>query len=278
MKTANPNYSLADLLRVMERLRDPEQGCPWDLEQNFNSIVPSTLEECYELVAAIAEGDFEHVEEELGDVLFQVVFYSQLAREQSLFDFNSVLSGLVEKLLRRHPHVFADGQIEGLVSGDASLSDVGETWERIKEQERSEKQLRGALADVPLALPALTRAQKLQKRAARSGFDWQHADGVLEKLEEEIGELRDALQRGSTANVAHELGDVLFTCVNLARHLELDAEEQLREGSRRFQTRFQVMEQLAANDGTSLDSLDLHQMDGLWRRAKALTEGSAEDL
>lgn len=275
---SDPDYQLADLLRVMERLRDPGQGCPWDLAQDFDSIVPSTLEECYELVAAIAERDFEHVEEELGDVLFQVVFYSQLARERDLFDFHSVLSGLVEKLVRRHPHVFAGGEIEGLVAQEANLEEVGETWEKIKAQERNRKQLSGALADVPLALPALSRAQKLQKRAARLGFDWDNVEGVLGKMEEEIAELRAALRAGDAANTAHEIGDVLFTSVNLTRHLALDAEAQLRDASNRFQRRFEQMELFAIAQDTTLEALDLPEMETLWQRAKAHLESSSEDL
>lgn len=262
-------YSLGDLLRVMQRLRDPVSGCPWDLAQDFHSIVPSTIEESYELAAAIAEEDFNHVKDELGDVLFQVVFYSQLADEQDLFEFDDVVQTLVEKLLRRHPHVFADGAIEGIVDSETSIAEVGASWEAIKKQERATRKLTGALADVPLALPALTRAQKLQKRAAENGFDWHSVEGVLEKMEEEIGELRDALKKQSREEVTDEMGDVLFTAVNLARHLSLDAESTLRDASGKFQSRFAQMERLASDEGVSLESLDLHKMDAYWRQAKA---------
>ncbi len=267
---ADPRYTLTDLLRVMERLRDPEQGCPWDLEQDFDSIVPSTLEECYELAAAIAARDYAHVEDELGDVLFQVIFYSQLGRERDLFDFHSVLHGLVEKLLRRHPHVFAGGAIEGRADDRTTREQVGESWEQIKAAERAGRQLKGALADVPLALPALTRAQKLQKRAARVGFDWSEIDGVLAKIEEEIGELREAVREGSQNRVGEEVGDVLFSCVNLSRHLSLDAEAVLRAASGRFEERFNLMETLARRQGSVLSALAPEQLDALWREAKAI--------
>ena len=191
-----PRYELDDLLRVMARLRDPATGCPWDIRQDFRSIVPSTLEECYELAQAIEHEDFPHVAEALGDVLFQVVFYAQLGSERDLFSFETIVDTLVTKLLRRHPHVFADGEIEGVVPDRTSVESVKETWESIKQAERSAKSQGATLADVPLALPALPRAQKLQKRAARVNFDWPDAAGVLAKLEEEIAELRRAMAAG----------------------------------------------------------------------------------
>lgn len=262
-------YSLHDLLRVMERLRDPETGCPWDLEQDFDSIVPSTIEECYELAAAIADKDFEHVQDELGDVLFQVIFYSQMATEQSLFEFGDVVHTLVQKLLRRHPHVFAEGAIEGRVESSVSKAEVGESWEAIKRRERAGRALAGTLADVPFALPALSRAQKLQKRASQVGFDWHSVEGVLDKLEEEIGELREALNSADRKEIQDEMGDVLFTAVNLSRHLELDSESTLRLASSKFQTRFNSMEGLVTEDGKSLADLDLQQMDVYWEQSKS---------
>lgn len=269
MKPGNTaQYSVADLVRVMERLRDPDYGCPWDLKQDFNSIVPSTLEECYELAHAIEQRDFHHVAEELGDVLFQVIFYSQLGREQDLFDFDSIVNTLVEKLVRRHPHVFAGGEIEGIADSATSVEEVNESWETIKQQERTERAQHGILADVPVALPALPRAQKLQKRAARVGFDWHETGPVLAKLEEEISELRDALATGSRDQAAEEVGDILFTCVNLARHLKLDAEHSLRHSSAKFERRFNRMEVLAAAAGEELGELDDAALDRLWERAK----------
>jgi ATP diphosphatase len=262
-------YQLEDLLRVMERLRDPVSGCPWDQRQDFRSIVPSTLEECYELAAAIEQQDYPHLAEELGDVLFQVVFYAQLGRERELFDFGSVVDGLVGKLLRRHPHVFRDGEIEGLVSDRTSVAAVKRSWEAIKQQERQRKSQHGVLADIPLALPALPRAQKLQKRAARVNFDWQESDAVLAKLEEEIAELRAAIALGDQAAMEEELGDILFTNVNLARKLGMDAEACLRRSSSKFERRFEVMESLAAQQQKPLAELPAQELDALWELAKA---------
>ncbi len=263
-----PEYTVADLLRVMERLRDPDGGCPWDIAQDFNSIVPSTLEECYELAEAIEQGDFHHVAEELGDVLFQVVFYAQMGAEQQLFTFSSVVNTLVEKLLRRHPHVFADGEIEGRVSEATTIEDVNQSWESIKKQERDTREQTGVLADVPVSLPALPRAQKLQKRAAQVGFDWPDNQGVLAKLEEEVGELREALAGGDMKHIAEELGDLMFSSVNLARHLGLNAEATLRHASSKFETRFTRMEDIAAKEGRSLAELDEDALDALWEASK----------
>jgi len=261
-------YGISDLLRVMERLRDPESGCPWDLEQDFRSIVPSTLEECYELAQAIEHEDHDHVAEELGDVLFQVVFYARLGQEQDLFSFDSIVDRLVDKLVRRHPHVFADGEIEGRVKHASTIDEVGETWETIKQRERDARAQSGVLADVPVALPALPRAQKLQKRAARVNFDWDDASAVLEKVHEEIDELAEAMAVDDAASIAEEMGDLLFTCVNLARHLGLDAESSLRDASRRFEQRFTAMEKTAEEGGHSLRVLSSAEREALWEQAK----------
>lgn len=263
-------YSIDDLLRVMQRLRDPEHGCPWDLKQDFKTIVPSTLEECYELAHAIEQEDFHHVGEELGDVLFQVIFYAQLGSEQGLFDFQQVVDTLVDKLVRRHPHVFADGEIEGVKVDSVSVDEVNATWEAIKQEERSAREQHGVLADVPLALPALPRAQKLQKRAAGVGFDWHSVEPVLGKLDEEIEELRVAISASDSTAIREELGDVLFSCVNLARHLKLDAETSLRESSSKFESRFRAMEMMAADAEKSLHELDEEALDVLWDQAKGL--------
>ena len=203
-------YDIDDLIRVMERLRDPETGCPWDIKQDFKSIVPSTLEECYELAHAIEQEDFHHVGEELGDVLFQVIFYAQLGREQGLFSFAEIVNTLVEKLVRRHPHVFAGGEIEAVVEGSTSVEEVNANWEAIKSAERGAREQHGVLDDVPVALPALPRAQKLQKRAAGVGFDWPDATPVLAKLDEELQELREALVAGNPSAIREEMGDLLF--------------------------------------------------------------------
>ena len=267
-------YRVKDLLRVMARLRDPKFGCPWDLQQDFRSIVPSTLEECYELAQAIEHEDHEHVAEELGDVLFQVVFYAQLGQEQDLFRFEDIVDTLVNKLVRRHPHVFADGDIEGLVEENTTVAEVGQTWEAIKQRERDARQQSGALADVPLALPALPRAQKLQKRAARVNFDWSNSTAVLGKVHEELEELTAAIADGEQSAISAEMGDLLFTCVNLARHLGLDAEANLRAASRRFEQRFATMETTLRNDGRSLESLSETEKEALWEAAKSVLAGS----
>ena len=261
-------YSTQDLMRVMQRLRDPENGCPWYIAQDFDTIVPSTLEECYELVAAIEQGDFEHVAEELGDVLFQVIFYAQLGAERGLFDFSRIVDTLVGKLVRRHPHVFANGRIEGIVDSQTDVAQVKETWEAIKQQERAEKSQHAILADIPVALPALPRAQKLQKRASGVGFDWAEPQAVLEKIDEELLELRAAIEAGDAVNIDEELGDVLFSVTNLARHLKLDAETSLRRSSSKFEQRFVAMEAAAKAQGRALDSLSEAELDGLWEQAK----------
>ena len=271
-------YSVAELLRVMERLRDPETGCPWDICQNFHTIVPCTLEECYELAEAIETEDYGEVAEELGDVLFQVVFYAQLGSEQGLFSFNSVVATLVSKLLRRHPHVFADGEIEGIVPGRSSVEDVKKTWESIKQSERSARRQEGVLDGIPLALPALPRAQKLQKRAAQVQFDWPGAPDVLVKLEEELEELREAISQERPEAIREEFGDLLFTCVNLARHLGLDAEASLRSANRKFAQRFRDMEAAAAEEGATMAGLDEEHLHRLWCRAKAGRGEGGRDL
>lgn len=271
-------YSLPDLLRVMQRLRDPQTGCPWDLAQDFRSIVPSTLEEGYELAHAIEHDDYEHVAEELGDVLFQVVFYAQLGQEQNLFCFDTVVNILVEKLIRRHPHVFHAGEIEGVSAERVTVGEVKETWEAIKQVERNARSQAGVLADVPLALPALSRAQKIQKRAAGVNFDWPDARSVLDKLQEELFELQAAMSAGEHEAVRDELGDVLFTCVNLARHLGLDAEASLRQSTDKFERRFRQMEVSVARQGDVMASMTEAQLDQLWASAKEALGGGKPGL
>jgi len=274
-KTEGP-FNLDHLMQVVKRLRDPEVGCPWDIQQSFKSILSSTLEECYELIDAIQKEDFSHVEEELGDVLFQVVFYAQMGSEESYFDFASVVDGLVKKLIRRHPHVF--GSSEENLNCDAkrddshmSVSEVKDTWEKIKVQERRAKDHRSALADVPLALPSLSRAQKIQKRASQVGFDWKDVDGPLEKIEEELLELRDSLSTGDRDQIKSELGDLLFSCVNLSRHLNLDAEESLRCATAKFEKRFVTMENEVGRSGRLVKDLSMADYNTLWEKAKKLS-------
>ncbi|MBX2857411.1 MAG: nucleoside triphosphate pyrophosphohydrolase [Cellvibrionaceae bacterium] len=270
-------YTIEDLHYLMIRLRRPEDGCPWDLKQDYVSILPSTIEEVYELVAAIENRDFANLKEELGDLLFQVVFYSQLAEEEQRFGLVDVVDGLVEKLLRRHPHVFPDGTLQS--HRDKSLkvdeSSIKQNWEKIKETERGDKGLPGLMADIPQALPAMMRAQKLQKRAAKVGFDWTQTSAVLEKLKEEVAELehaievREANNIDNTGNVEEEFGDLLFSCVNLARHLNLDPERSLRQANAKFQQRIQFIEKKLEGDGKGFSDLSEQELDQLWLQAKA---------
>ncbi len=267
-------YTLADLLDVMARLRDPERGCPWDLQQNFASIAPHTLEECYELVDAIERGDHPQIRDELGDVLFQVIFYAQLGREQGRFDFADIVHNIVEKLLRRHPHVFPSGTLsadaarEPIVVERIAVEHVGVNWERIKQQERADKNQTGILDDVPTALPALSRAMKLQKRAARVGFDWIDWRDVVLKMDEERGELEAAVSEGDADHIADEMGDLLFVCVNLARKLNVDSEAALRAANRKFERRFGYIERSLAAQGRSVEAATLEEMEALWNEAK----------
>ena len=251
------------LLDIMRQLRDPDTGCPWDLKQNFHTIVPFTIEETYELADAIAAEDFSQIRDELGDVLFQVVFYAQMASEESLFTFQDVVDGIADKLRRRHPHVFGATAGQGV-----SASEVKERWEQIKGEERQQKNQQGALDDVPKALPALSRSQKLQKRAARIGFDWSELGAVREKVDEELDELAEAVSEGDSAAIESEVGDIFLAMVNLARHLGVDAEAALRHANRRFEDRFRLMETAAKRDGSHLSEESLDRLEERWQAAK----------
>ena len=255
------------LLGIVRRLRDPDQGCPWDADQTFQSIVPHTLEEAYELADAIESNDFDQIREEAGDVLFQVMFYAQMADEKQRFNFADVVDGLSKKLIRRHPHVFSQN---GNAHREAPIaaSDVSNSWEQIKRTERQLKHQSGILDDIPLNLPGLTRAQKIQKRAARVGFDWADVAGVFEKLEEELCELREELVEGEEAAIESELGDVLFCVVNLARHLGLDAETAMRAATRKFESRFRLMEEQAIANGGCLEDESIGSLEARWQVAK----------
>ncbi len=264
-------HGIGELRRLMERLRDPSTGCPWDLMQDFRSLVRHTIEETYELVDAIERDDQRAIRDELGDYLFQAVFYAQIASERGLFDFDDVSHGIVTKLLRRHPHVFPDGTLSSRrdLAAAPPTDAIRETWERIKQSDRAARAEHSALDDVPLALPALARAEKLQRRASREGFDWTAWEGVMEKLAEETAELREAARSGGAAAREEELGDLLFTCVNLARHLDVDAETALRRASAKFERRFRIVEELARERGLPLEGCDAATQDLLWREAKS---------
>lgn len=255
------------LLAIMARLRDPKAGCPWDLEQDFSTIVPHTIEEAYEVADAIERGDMAGLEGELGDLLFQVVFYAQIAREGGLFSFEEIVRSLNEKMIKRHPHVFAEGRID-------SAAAQTEAWEEQKASERAaEAAARGEAASqldgVPLGLPALTRAIKLQKRAARIGFDWPEAAQVLDKIAEEAAEIKTEMSNGGgPARLADEVGDLLFAVANLARHLGLDPEQSLRGASAKFEHRFRRLETLLAAEHGAGARPGLDALEALWQRVK----------
>ena len=252
-----------DLLVVMARLRDPERGCPWDRVQTFATIAPYTIEEAYEVADAIERGDLPDLVDELGDLLFQVVFHAQIARESGAFGFGEVVDAITRKMVRRHPHVFADAE-ESTVAGQSAR------WEEMKAAERSRGGGGESLLDgVPVALPALTRAVKLQRRAARCGFDWPDADQVFDKVSEELGELREAVRAGDGPAIDQELGDLLFTVANLARHLGADPESSARTANRKFERRFRELERRAGAGGASPGTLGLAELDGIWSEIKA---------
>ena len=248
---------------IMVRLRDPEGGCPWDVEQTFQTIAPYTLEEAYEVADAIERGDFDDLKSELGDLLFQVVFHARMAEEQGLFDFDDVAQAIADKLERRHPHVFGDE--DARPDGWSQKA----RWEDIKTEERKAKAQHGVLDDVPIGLPALARAAKLTKRAARVGFDWPSITEVVDKLDEEVAELKVELAAGDTEKVAEELGDLLFVMANLARKLGVEPEDALRAANAKFVRRFAFIEAELAKDGRTPEQSDLAEMDGLWDAAKA---------
>lgn len=256
----DPREALLRLLEVMRRLRDPQGGCPWDLQQDFATIAPYTIEEAYEVADAIARGEPRDIESELGDLLFQVVFHAQLGQERGWFDFASVAEAISGKLTERHPHVFGDVK-------RTSTQELNRAWEDQKARERAAKATGGysELADVPLALPALARAAKLGKRAGRVGFDWPDADGVRAKIEEELREVAEA----APAERAGELGDLLFAVANWSRHLGTDPEEALRQANAKFERRFRAMEALARSRSLTLGSLDAAAWDALWNEVKA---------
>ncbi len=270
-KPSAPEYTVADMLYLMERLRDPETGCPWDLRQTFETIVPFTLEEVYEVIDTIERGDYRDLREELGDLLFQVVFYSQLGREGGYFDFSQVVSSLVEKLVFRHPHVFPEGTLDSMRDSASNPDEAGikQTWEKLKKTERSSKGRHSVLDDIPSCLPALMRAQKMQKRAAGVGFDWPDIDGVLTKVCEEANEVAAALSAGDQDKVEEEVGDLFFTCVNLSRHLGVESEGALRRATRKFERRFQYIEKCAVKEGQTVESMSLEEMDALWEASKS---------
>jgi ATP diphosphatase len=266
-------YQIDDLLHLMARLRDPQYGCPWDLKQTYATIVPYTLEEAYEVADAIERADFEHLPGELGDLLFQVVYYSQLAQEEGRFAFAAVVDGITRKLIRRHPHVFVDGDLYGAPDA-ARLEEaaVKQRWEELKAEERAAKaavpEQLSLLDDVPQALPALSRAVKLQKRMAQVGFDWPDALPVVDKVREELDEVLEAMSENDPQAISEEVGDLLFVVTNLARHLKVDPESALRAANAKVERRFRFIEQALREAQRPIENCTLDELDALWGEAK----------
>ena len=263
-----PSRDINRLIEIMAALRTPGSGCPWDLEQTYETIAPYTLEEAYEVAEAIAQGDLEHLKDELGDLLLQVVFHARMAEEEGRFDFGNVVEAITTKMIRRHPHVFADAE-------GRTAEHVKGMWERIKAQEKAEAKAErgvepaaGALAGVPVALPALTRALKLQNKASGVGFDWNDPRAVLAKIREEADEIEAEIEAGNKAAAGAEVGDLLFAVVNLARHFDADPEGVLRGTNVKFERRFAAIEKALAARGKTPTELTLAEMDALWDAAK----------
>jgi len=266
------NDFIDDLLNLMTRLRDPETGCPWDLKQTYQTIVSSTLEEAYEVVDAIERKDYEQLKDELGDLLFQVVFYSQLGKEEGRFDFQQIVKDVTQKLLRRHPHVFPDGTLDSRRKSENQDLDheanIKQSWERLKQEERQQKGKKSLLDDIPKTLPATSRSVKLQKRAASVGFDWPSINGVYEKIQEELGELQRASSFDDQHKVEEELGDLLFTVINLSRHLSVEPEKALRLANYKFEQRLRYMEGQANFLSQPLSKQPLTVLEEWWQEAK----------
>lgn len=294
-------YELADLLYLMQRLRDPETGCPWDIKQTFASIIAHTIEETHEVVDAIKQQDWPHVEEELGDLLFQVIFYGQLGDEQGLFNFTSIIDVLVTKLVRRHPHVFPQGDLRAQRNPGDVLSDddIHAQWQVIKQQEKEWKAARAQasgpqsrikpgtvkssgtmelidyLKDIPTSLPALTQADKIQKKVSQRGFDWTEIQGVIDKVKEELQEVEEEIEEANEARLTHEIGDLIFASVNLSRHLGINPEQALEQANRRFSERYTLAANALAEQQRSLElgnsnQVSATEMEQAWQEAKAL--------
>jgi ATP diphosphatase len=261
---AQPTRKIADLLELMAMLRNPQKGCPWDLKQTFASIAPYTLEEAYEVADAAERGDMENLREELGDLLLQIVFFSQMASERENFNFDDVVEEIASKLIRRHPHIFADTKAQ-------SAEEVKKIWDEIKTKEKTEKREDSGnlLADIPLAIPALTRALKIQEKAAFVGFDWNDPKAVLDKIREELNEFEAELAQNNKTAERNELGDILFALVNLARHRKIDPEQALRSTNEKFTRRFNLIENELKSQGRSPQAATLQEMEALWRKAKS---------
>ena len=258
----NPSKGMPRLLEIMRALREPESGCPWDIEQNFKTIAPYTVEEAYEVADAIERENWDDLKNELGDLLLQTVYHTQMAEEEDLFSFSDVVNQISEKMIQRHHHVF------GNENRNKTASQQVKDWESIKAEERAKKNQTGILDDVALNLPALVRSLKLQKRAARVGFDWPDISQVLDKIDEETKELIEAKKTESQERISEEFGDLLFSIVNLGRHLKVDPEEALKQTNRKFITRFNFVESSIRSQGKKIEDTSLEEMEALWQQAK----------
>lgn len=253
------------LQEIMAQLRDPQSGCPWDLKQTFETIVPHTLEEAYEVAYAIEQADYDELRDELGDLLFQVIFYSQLAKEHGLFEFADVVQAICEKMLRRHPHVF-DQQFEG----ESDPQSIHARWDQIKAQEKAHTEPKSVLDGITRTLPALTLANKIQKKVAKVGFDWQSLEQVIAKVEEELDEVKAEIHKPDNQAALHEeIGDLMFACINLARKSGADPEQLLRQANQKFETRFRDLELQINQQNEDITQLDLDLLEQYWRKAKA---------
>lgn len=263
--------NLLRLMKIMQVLRDPEDGCPWDIQQTFASIVPHTIEEVYEVADAIDQQDFVQLKDELGDLLLQIVYYTQMAREQNLFDLEDVAETICDKLVRRHPHVFDKQNLETKKNSE-NKELANKDWERIKQQERSEKAgiaAASVLNDIPVNMPQLMRAKKIQKRVASVGFDWPDISGVIEKVEEELNELKEVINTDNNPQaLEEELGDLLFSVVNLSRHISVNAEDALRKGNKKFIKRFLYLEEKIQHEGKQVNDCSLEELEQYWQQAK----------
>lgn len=281
-------YSIDDLKYLMSRLRDPRTGCPWDIKQTFRTIVPHTLEEAHEVADAIEQADYPHLKDELGDLLFQVIFYGQMGKEEGHFDFDAIVDNLVQKLIRRHPHVFPDGTLASEVDpyNRPGVDEINASWERIKAEERASAPNRDSidarpsrLEGIARALPAMARAEKLQRRASRHGFDWPTVEPVFDKLHEEIDELREAWQNAQTDpscqdDVEDEMGDLLFVCVNLARFMKVNPDQALRRTNAKFEARFRAIEDRLVAEGREMEQESLAALDEIWQSVKGIEKQS----
>jgi len=255
--------SIKTLLETMRMLRDKDSGCPWDIEQTLESLSPCVVEEAYEVSDAIAKKDYENLKEELGDVFLQVIFQAEIANELKLFNFDEIVDTLNKKLIRRHPHVFEDAP------KPLSAQEQTQAWDKIKEQEKKPKDTRGSFDDIPKSLPPILKAKKIQKKASKKGFDWKDSIGVIEKVEEELKELKLEIQKNNKENIKDELGDLLFSIINLSRHLEIDASEAINQANHKFVKRFRLMEEEISKDNQEIDNLTSEKLEEFWVKIKS---------